>query len=51
MEHIDTVANWFAARAVLIGAIAIVVYSIIPPRHLRKGRDHYWMRDQHEPKK
>jgi len=51
MEAADTIANWFAARAVLLGAIAIVVYVAIPPRFLRKGSNHYWMRDQHEPKK
>ena len=47
----DAAIDWLAARAVLIGAIGIVLYVIIPPAHLKKGSDHYWMRDQHDRKK
>ena len=45
---IDAIADWLAARAVLIGALAIVVYVLIPAKKFKKGARHYWMEDQHK---
>lgn len=42
----DAIADWLAARAVLIGGAAIVVYVLIPSKKFRKGSRHYWMEDQ-----
>ena len=44
----DAIADWLAARAVLIGALAIVVYVLIPAKKFKRGARHYWMEDQHK---
>jgi len=38
----DFLIDWIAARAILFGGIACLVYVIIPPRKLKKGARHDW---------
>lgn len=44
----DAIADWLAARAVLIGALATLAYALIPSKKFKKGARHYWMEDQHK---
>ena len=38
----DAAIDWFTARAVVFGALAILVYVMIPPKRMRKGGRHVW---------